>query len=154
MWAGPSNQTQYSVISNKQNIAKMTSFFPPLGSEYEDLLLTIFFTYQAYILYSVTSEMRIQNDSLASNPAHPLAFSLASCDGHQLPCCELPCLEPTRGGKEGVLQPTASKELNPINSHTRDLGSESSLIKSPDGWNPGRDFDCSLCARLPALAPS
>ena len=27
MWAGPSNQTQYLVISNKQNIAKMTSFF-------------------------------------------------------------------------------------------------------------------------------
>lgn len=153
MWAGPSNQTQYFVISNKQNIAKMTFFFSA-GFRVWRFVVNYFLHLSG--LYIIFSNFWNEDTKWLSgfHPAHPLAFSLASCDGHQLPCCELPCLEPTRGGKEGVLQPTASKELNPVNSHMRDLGSESSSVKSPDGWNPGRDFDCSLCARLPALAPS
>ena len=65
------------------------------------------------------------------------------------PRWELPCLEPTRGGNEGVLQPTASKEPNPGNGHTREPASEPAPVVSRrlEPW-PG--FSLWPCVRLPA----
>lgn len=55
-------------------MATVTSFVFSVGVRVWRFVATIFFLYQTYILYSVTSEMRLQNDA-GFRLAHPLLLS-------------------------------------------------------------------------------